>query len=341
MTAGPLDLHKESTGATDLKARAASLIVAGIGGTELTDQAREVLDLGVGGIILFARNFQSREQVGELIEGLRSFAGRKIVVSVDHEGGVVQRFREGFTRVEPMRTMGEKGEVSLAFELGRTIGRELRSVGVDWNFAPVLDVDTNPDNPIIGNRSFSRDPTVVGDFGLALARGLEAEGVASCGKHFPGHGDTSQDSHLELPELPHSFERLRSIELPPFQRYAEAGLASIMTAHVLFRALDSEVPATMSRAALTSLLRGELGFQGLIVSDDLEMRAIRDHFGAAEAAERSLLAGADAFLCCAPGGTIRDVYERLRAPSGEEFERRLAESSARMAAFQARWAPLG
>lgn len=322
----------------DFAARAASLIVAGIDGTELTDQAREVLDLGVGGIILFARNFRTRDQVGELIDALRSFAGRKIVVSVDHEGGVVQRFREGFTRIEPMRVVGEAGNTSLAFELGQTIGRELRSVGIDWNFAPVLDVDTNPDNPIIGDRSFSRDPLVVGEFGVALARGLEAEGVASCGKHFPGHGDTSQDSHLELPELPHSFERLRTVELPPFRRYAESGLASIMTAHVLFRALDPEVPATMSRAALTSLLREELGFQGLIVSDDLEMRAIRDHYGAAEAAERSLLAGADTFLCCAPGGTIREVHERLSGPSSEALERRLAESSARMAAFQARWA---
>lgn len=339
MTADPLAVHKEPTSSSEAARRAASLIVAGIEGTELTDQAREVLDLGVGGIILFSRNYRSRDQVGELIGALRSYAGRKLVVSVDHEGGVVQRFREGFTRIEPMRAIGERGDARLAFELGQTMGRELRAVGIDWNFAPVLDVDTNPENPIIGNRSFSREPSVVGEIGVALAEGLESEGVASCGKHFPGHGDTSQDSHLELPELPHSFERLRAVELPPFQRYAEAGLASIMTAHVLFRALDPEVPATMSRAALTSLLREELGFQGLIVSDDLEMKAIRDHYGAAEAAERSLLAGADAFLCCAPNGTIFEVYERLKAPSSEEFERRLSESSLRMAAFQAHWAP--
>lgn len=316
--------------------RAASLIIAGIEGVELTDQARRVLDLGVGGLILFSRNFRDRDQVGALIDSLRDYAGRPILVSVDHEGGVVQRFREGFTRIGPMREIGELGEAQIAFELGQLMGRELRSVGVDLNYAPVLDVDTNPDNPIIGARSFSRDARVVAELGVALAQGMESEGVASCGKHFPGHGDTSQDSHLELPRLDHTLARLEEIDLVPFRSYAEAGLAAIMTAHVLFPALDS-APATMSHALLGELLRQRLGFQGLIVSDDLEMRAIRDHLRPGEAAVRSLRAGADAFLACSPSETIGEVAARLSEPGDDDFEYRREQAIQRMERFLSRW----
>lgn len=317
-------------------AAAASLIIAGIEGIELTDQARRVLDLGVGGVILFSRNVRDRDQVGELTESLRSYAGRAIVVSVDHEGGVVQRLREGFTRIGPMREIGALGDARIAFELGQAMGRELRSVGIDLNFAPVLDVDTNPNNPIIGARAFSDDARIVAELGVALARGLESEGVSSCGKHFPGHGDTSQDSHLELPRLEHSIARLEEIELVPFRSYAEAGLAAIMTAHVLFPALDS-APATMSKALLQDLLRTKLGFRGLIISDDLEMRAIRDHFTPGDAVERSLRAGADSFLCCAPNATIGEVAARLSGIEGDEALSRLDDATRRMSMFLDRW----
>src|SRR5690606_31170698 len=159
-------------------------------------------------------------------------------------------------------------------EVGRLLGRELRAVGVDVNYAPILDVDTNPKNPIIGNRSFSRDPELVARLGVALGRGMEAAGVASCGKHFPGHGDTEQDSHQELPRLSHSIERLRNVELVPFRAWAEAQLAAVMTAHVIFEPLDPKYPATMSKRVLDGILRQELNYEGLIITDDIEMKAI-------------------------------------------------------------------
>ncbi len=141
-----------------------------------------------------------------------------------------------------MREIGEQGDEAMAERVGRVLAHELRAIGFDWDFAPVLDVDTNPKNPVIGDRSFHRDAEVVGRLGVALARGLEAGGVASCGKHFPGHGDTSQDSHTDLPHLPHALERLRKVELPPFAAYAKAGLSSLMTAHVIFDAVDPACP---------------------------------------------------------------------------------------------------
>ena len=146
------------------------------------------------------------------------------------------------------------------------------------NYAPVLDVDTNPENPVIGSRSFGRTPELVSELGVALAEGLESVGVAACGKHFPGHGDTQQDSHLELPRLAHSLERLEQVELAPFAAAIAAGIPALMTAHVIFEPLDPVYPATMSRAVLHGLLREKLGYDGLVVSDDLEMRAIADHY---------------------------------------------------------------
>jgi beta-N-acetylhexosaminidase len=208
---------------------------------------------------------------------------------------------------------------ALARRLGQLLAFEVRALGFDLDFAPVLDVDTNPANPVIGDRSFSRQSEEVARLGVALAEGLESGGVASCGKHFPGHGDTAVDSHLGLPSLPHGLARLREVELVPFAAYARAGLASVMTAHVVFEALDPGLPATMSRRALTGLLRGELGFEGVVVSDDLEMKAIHAHHGEARAAVEGLRAGVDLFLVCHSHRVQRQVISALEeaVASGE------------------------
>jgi beta-N-acetylhexosaminidase len=178
------------------------------------------------------------------------------------------------------------------------MGAELRALGFDVDFAPVLDVHTNPNNPVIGDRAFGRDPELVARRALAFARGLDSAGILSCGKHFPGHGDTEVDSHLALPRLPHDLDRLRRVELAPFARAARAGLPMIMTAHVVFEAIDPGVPATLSRRVLGDLLRGELGYRGLVVSDDLDMNAIAGHTGVGDAAVRAVAAGCDALLLC-------------------------------------------
>ncbi len=203
----------------------------------------------------------------------------------------------------------------------------------------MLDVDTNPANPVIGDRSLHQDADEVARLGVALAQGLEAGGVASCGKHFPGHGDTTQDSHLALPSLPHSLERLHRIELLPFAAYSRAGLASIMTAHVVFEALEPEVPATMSRRVLTGLLREELAFGGVVISDDLEMRAIADHFSVERAAVEGLLAGVDLFLVCHHADAQRRAIEALvdAVEQGDVPRARLAEASARVATLMERF----
>jgi beta-N-acetylhexosaminidase len=222
-----------------------------------------------------------------------------LAIAVDQEGGRVARLRgPPFASVPPMREIGKHSDPERARRVGQLFAYELRAVGFNWDFAPVLDVDTNPLNPVIGDRSFHNESQVVAALGTALARGLESGGVASCAKHFPGHGDTAQDSHVTLPRLPHGMERLRNIELLPFRAYAEAGLASIMTAHVLFEAVDDKVPATMSGKVLQGILREELGFEGVIVSDDLEMKAIADRFSIEDSTVLGALAGVDLFLVC-------------------------------------------
>jgi beta-N-acetylhexosaminidase len=283
---------------SDLERQAASLFTVGFYGKAVTDDLRGLLARGVGGVIYFARNVGSPAEVLELNRELKRVAGRPLVLAIDQEGGQVARLRQGFTELPPMRAVGATGDANLARELGLLIGRELRAVGFDMNYAPVLDIDTNPANPIIAARSFGRTPELVTELGLALAAGLERAGVAACGKHFPGHGDTSQDSHLELPTLPHAMERLERVELAPFKAAAKAGIAAFMTAHVIFEAVDPKYPATMSRAVLTGILREKLGYDGMVVTDDVEMKAIADNYGVEEAVLLGLNAGVDHFLCC-------------------------------------------
>ncbi len=277
---------------------AASLLMVGFEGTGCNEALLKHFDLGFGGFILFKRNIVSPEQTASLIFELKT-RHPHLIASVDQEGGRVARLRGApFTAIPSMRSIGQQGDVHLAHNVGRLLAFETRALGFDLNFAPVLDIDTNPLNPVIGDRAFAATPQRVAEFGVALAQGLESAGVASCGKHFPGHGDTSQDSHLNLPVLPHALERLRQVELVPFEAYARAKLASIMTAHVRFDALDNVYPATMSPATLRGLLRETLQFEGLIISDDLEMKAIAHHFSIEEAVVRGVQAGVDLFLVC-------------------------------------------
>lgn len=323
---------------SSLDEQAASYLIVGFAGAQLSDSLKRLIDRGIAGTILFSRNIQNLEQAAELIFTIKEYAGRPLVLSVDQEGGVVQRFREGFTRIPPMRTVGGQANPELAFKMGQLVGAELRALGIDLNYAPVLDVDTNPLNPVIGDRAFSRDPAQVAQLALAWARGLESSGVASCGKHFPGHGDTLQDSHRELPRLVHSFERLEAVELVPFQAYAEAGLASIMTAHIVFEAMDS-LPATLSTRLIRGLLRERLGYSGIVLSDDLEMRAIADHFGFEEAAVLAAQADQDWILCCHTAETAHQMIDALAQALGSgslEGEQQRARAQ-RVRSFLKRW----
>jgi len=280
---------------------AASCVCFGFPGLEVDDHAREMMALGCKAVILFTRNIESQDQVEALCASLKRAAHpRKLLVCVDQEGGRVARLHKslGFSDVPAARTVGATEDPGMAKRAGEILGRELAAMHVDMNFAPVLDVDTNPDNPVIADRSFSRKPEVVGRLGLAMARAMQAEGVAACGKHFPGHGDTGVDSHLALPSVAHGKDRLETVELPPFKHAIDGGIASIMTAHVVVQALDPRVPATMAPGVINGLLRDGLGFDGPVVSDCMEMGAIQDHFGTGEAVVASLRAGVDLFLVC-------------------------------------------
>ena len=327
-----------------LEKQAASLFTVGFSGHSVTDDLRGLLARGVGGVIFFARNVGSPEEVLELNRDIKRVAARPLVLAIDQEGGQVARLRRGFTELPSMRAVGASASASLARELGELMGRELRAVGFDMNYAPVLDVDTNPANPVIAARSFGRTPELVTELGLALAAGLQDAGVAACGKHFPGHGDTSQDSHLELPKLPHAMERLEQVELAPFAAAAKAGIASFMTAHVIFEAVDPKHPATMSRAVLTGILREKLGYDGMVVTDDVEMKAIADNYGVEEAVLLGLSAGVDHFLCCHTAALAhRAIDAVVRAvESGKLSQSRIDDAGRRFKVVRDRFAqPVG
>jgi beta-N-acetylhexosaminidase len=258
---------------------------------------------------------------------------------VDQEGGRVQRFREPFTIIPSMRELGRMNDADCVRLAGQVMARELRAVNIDMNLAPVLDVDSNPANPVIGERSFGSDPEVVSRLGCAMIEGLQAReaasglhGVAACGKHFPGHGDTSIDSHFGLPRLHHKMDRLERVELPPFQAAIRAGVASIMVAHVLFEALDPKFPASMSAPIIGELLRKQMGFDGVVCSDDLEMKAIIDHFGIEEAVIRGAIAGIDLFCVCKDHDLQHRALDALidAVERGDVKANRIAESNRRI-----------
>ncbi len=326
--------------ASDLETQAARLFTVGFYGKTITGDLEKLVARGVGGVIFFARNVGQPAEVADVTSAIKRFAGRPLFLALDQEGGQVSRLRQGFTEIPPMRAVGVSGSAVLARQVGELIGREVRAVGFDMNYAPVLDIDTNPENPIIAARSFGRTPELVSELGVALAAGLESAGVAACGKHFPGHGDTSQDSHLELPRLPHSLERLEQVELKPFAAAVKAGIPSMMTAHVIFEPLDSVYPATMSRPVLQGILRDKMGYDGLIVTDDIEMRAIADHYGVEDTVIRGLNAGVDHFLCCHTADVAHRAIDAIihAVESGKVSRQALETANRRIARFANRYA---
>ena len=255
-----------------------------------------------GGAILFRRNLApSLEDVAALNRAIAESAPEDLppLIGVDQEGGRVTRFGLPVLQLPPMRAFGRLADASLVESAARALGAELAALGFTMDFAPVLDVDTCPKNPIIGDRAFSSDPALVRDLGAAYARGLELGGVMACGKHFPGHGDTTVDSHYDLPRVEQPRERLHAVELVPFRDLRAGVCSALMTAHVVYPSLDPDQPATLSRRIAHDLLRGELGWDGLVVSDDLEMKAIADRMPIEESSVQAVRAGCDVLLVCA------------------------------------------
>lgn len=274
--------------------------MAGFAGNEPTPQLLSLIGRGLAGVILFARNTVGPAQVAELIASLQAQARHTgwppLLIGIDHEGGRVQRLRTGMGVLPAPMAVGAAGDEALAYQLAAAAGTELRNLGLNLNFAPCADVNTNPRNPVIGTRSYGSCSEQVSQLVAATVRGYQDQGVLATAKHFPGHGDTHQDSHHTLPQLARNQAALRALDLPPFAAAVAAGVAAVMSAHIVVSWLTGDQPATLSRAALTGLLRHEMGFEGLILTDCLEMGAIMDSYGPAQATLQALAAGADLTL---------------------------------------------
>ncbi|MET0153243.1 MAG: beta-N-acetylhexosaminidase [Candidatus Binatia bacterium] len=315
------------------RARAGKLFMVGVPGPTLDRATRSFLKAhAVAGVILFDRNVGDLGALMALTAELHAISpDRPILVGIDHEGGRVSRLGEPFTQFPPAAVVGRARSPHLAYRQGVAMGEELRSVGIDIDFAPVLDVASNPSNPVIGDRSFGAHPRTVSRLGISLVHGLQRTGVVAVGKHFPGHGDTQVDSHLDLPIVRRSAAELDRVELFPFRRSIQGGIEALMTAHVVFTELDAERPATLSRPILTDVLRERLRFRGVLFSDDLEMKAISDRFAAGEAAVLAIEAGVDWLLTCqtldfaeqAISGLVRAAARRPRLAA------RMEEAAAR------------
>jgi beta-N-acetylhexosaminidase len=288
------------------------LVMVGIRGSTLdADQAAFLRRNRIRAVVLFRHNLGDEESVRALTRDLAEVLGPRALIAVDQEGGAVLRVT--FLPQPPAAmALGAAGDEVLAQDVGAAVARGLRSLGFNWNFAPVLDVNNNPDNPVIGERSFAADPREVARLGAAWMRGALLEGVACCIKHFPGHGDTSVDSHLDLPIVRHPRERLDAVELLPFRALRHEAPA-IMTAHIVYSRLDAERPATLSRAVLGGILRGELGYEGVVITDSLVMKAIHDRYGHDRAAVMALAAGADMVMAIGSQGEQAAAIEAIGA----------------------------
>jgi len=311
--------------------------------------ARRLREGTVGGVILFSRNVETPRQVRDLCREIRSAAGRgrpAPLIAIDQEGGrVVRLTAPGFTRFPPARCYSlfccRASRVAEA--VGESMAGELRAVGIDINFAPVLDVDSNPENPVIGDRALSSDPEITAELGIAFLRGTLSGGVLPVGKHFPGHGHTASDSHAELPVVRSSRDTLRKRDLHPFRRAIRAGIPALMSAHVLYPALDSKFPATLSEKILGGLLRERLRFRGVVFSDALEMKAITGRFGVGDAAVRAVSAGCDVVLVCRGEKIQEETVEAIaRAHADDrEFRKSVAASTRRVIRLRRALPPTG
>ena len=330
-----------------LEEQAGQALMAGFFGTAPSPEIIELIRRHhVGSIILFLRNVHDAEQVLELTQRLQSIAkeaGHRypLLIAIDQENGIVQRLGEAVTIFPGNMALGAIGSSEIAFRVAQATGEELRALGINMNLAPVVDVNNNPDNPVIGVRSFGADAELVARLGAAMVRGYHAAGIISCLKHFPGHGDTATDSHQALPTIPHSLERLDALELVPFGRCIEADAGSVMIAHIAFPALEqnTRLPATLSPRIIQGLLRERLVFGGLVLSDCLEMLAISATYGTERAAVMALQAGIDLALVShhfeRQRGSIEAILSAAR--TGELAPRVVERAAERVLQLKARY----
>ncbi|MBI4807787.1 MAG: beta-N-acetylhexosaminidase [Nitrosomonadales bacterium] len=287
----------------------------------------------VGGVILFARNYESPAQLTELTASIHALRTPPLLIAVDHEGGRVQRFREGFTKIPPMRELGKifdqhpKRAKHLAQQVGYVLASELRACGVDFSFTPVLDVDYGASS-VIGDRAFHAEPQAIAELAHSLLLGLKQGGMPTVGKHFPGHGFVCADSHLEIPVDERSYTDIELCDLIPFRQMVDFGLTAVMPAHVIYPKVDPR-PAGFSKVWLKDILRGELGFEGCIFSDDLSMEGATVAGGIVQRAEAALNAGCDMVLVCNKPDSADELLAGLKWNMAAPSKARLAQMHGR------------
>jgi beta-N-acetylhexosaminidase len=304
--------------------------------TEASEEIKELIrDYHVGGIIFFGRNIGKPEEVLSLTTDLQQEAkdtGQKhpLLICIDQENGVVRRLGEGSTVLPGAMLLGATHDPKHAYTVGLATGKELKAQGINWNLAPTVDVNNNPLNPVIGVRSYGENPELVSEFGKAAMKGMQDAGVVTTLKHFPGHGDTDLDSHLELPTITKDMQHLEAVELVPFKECIAEGADTIMSAHVYFPAIEDRdgVPATLSKKVLTGLLRDKLGFQGVITTDCMEMKAIADTIGTARGAVEAIKAGADIVMISHLHNLQKDAIEAVvQAVQNGEIEEEMINAA--------------
>ncbi|MCB9060749.1 MAG: beta-N-acetylhexosaminidase [Halobacteriovoraceae bacterium] len=288
------------------------LFISGLSGLQLNEEeASFIKNENLGGIILFSHNYDSPAQLAELVNSIQSLRGENpLFICVDYEGGRVQRFKNGFTRIPSMQKIAVSGSPKFCYELHSLMAKELSACGINVNFAPCCDILVNPKNQVIGDRSFSDQEEVVTKFISSAIRGLHTYNIQSCAKHFPGHGATTKDSHYDLPYVKTPLEVIKSRELKPFVKAVKSRVTFVMMAHIVVDAIDENLPCSLSPNAY-EIVRKDLRFTKLTVTDDMNMKAITDHFGQIEAAQKALSAGAD-LLIYRDLASCKSVYLNLK-----------------------------
>ena len=317
---------------TNLQTLVGQLFLVGFNGYSVSNDIKKwITDYHLGGTIYFKRNVQSPAQIAELSNEIQFSCRPKgcpfLFIAIDHEGGKINRLVKPFTKFPGNDYLGELNSPKVGFDFGMVLGKELKAVGININFAPVVDVNTNKDSPIIKNRAFSSDPEICGKLGSAVCRGIQKMGVMAVAKHFPGHGGTKEDSHFALPKIHKTLDELEKIELIPFRRVIRSRVEGIMTAHMLNTAIDPDFPSTLSVKTM-DILRKNLRFSKIVFADDMEMKAIADHFTPEKAAILALQAGCDVLIYKGDGGPPASVIEAvIKAVESKELPLEIVEKA--------------
>lgn len=327
-----------------LEEKIGQLLMVGVEGTTMDQTAERLIrEQHAGGVIFYQSNFKKTGDAVKLVNDLKAAnktGAAPLLLAVDQEGGKINRLPADFETIPDSRTVGKSNDASMAKALGGLLADELRVMGLNLNLAPVLDIDSNPKNPVIGVRSFGNNPELVAKMGVAEMQGLQEAGIIAAVKHFPGHGDTSVDSHRELPVVIKTLDQLQKFEWVPFRSAIEGGADVVMAAHILFPRIDNEVPASLSRIIIGEQLRGTLGFDGVVITDEMTMGAIANNYGVVNGSLQAILAGSDIVMVAHDYAKMRSVYDKLlkSAKDGTLSEERIDESVRRILSLKLKYA---